>query len=61
VHAGDLHLVLLEEVQAVGPVLHHDAALLDVFRVVIGGADAVGVGVRELGVYPNLRIAQFFG
>ena len=58
-HAGDLHLVLLEEVQAVGPILHHHAALLDVLGMVIGGADTVGVGVRELGVHPDLRIAQF--
>jgi hypothetical protein len=38
-------------VQAIGPVLHHHpAALLYVFGMVVGGADAVGVGVRELGV-----------
>ena len=43
--AGDLDLVLLEQVEPIGPILHHHAALLDVFGVVVGGADAIGVGM----------------
>jgi hypothetical protein len=51
VAAGDLDLVLLEQVQAVGPILHHHATLLDVLGVVVSRADLVRVGVRELGIH----------
>jgi hypothetical protein len=54
-----LHLMLLEQIQAISPVLHHHPALLDVLGMIVGGADTVGVGVRELGVHPDLWIAQF--
>mmetsp|Transcript_12864 Transcript_12864/g.30208 ORF Transcript_12864/g.30208 Transcript_12864/m.30208 type:complete len:257 (+) Transcript_12864:2093-2863(+) len=59
VAAGDLDLVLLEQVQAIRPILHHHAALLDVLGVVVGRADLVRVGVRELGIHPLLRVAEF--
>lgn len=57
--AGNLDLILLEQVQAIGPVLHHDATLLDVFGMVVGRADPVRVGMRELGVHPFLRVPEF--
>ena len=44
--AGDLDLVLLEQVQAIGPILHHHAALLDVLGMVVGRADLVWIGMR---------------
>ena len=57
--AGNFDLILLEQVQPVGPVLHHDAALLDVLGVVVGRADPIRIGMRKLGVYPLGRIPQF--
>ena len=57
--AGNFDLILLEQVQTIRPVLHHDAALLDVLGMVVGCADPIRIGMRKLGVYPLGRVPQF--
>ena len=57
-HAGRLDLVLLEEVEPIGPVLHHAATLLHVLGMVVGRADLVGIDMRELCIHPDLRVAD---
>ena len=57
-HARCFDQVLLEEIEPVGPILHHPPPLLDVLGVVVGGADLVGIDVRELCVHPHLRVAD---
>src|SRR3546814_5851915 len=49
---------LLEEVEPIGPVLHHAATLLHVLGMVVGRADLVGIDMRELCIHPYLRVAD---
>src|SRR5690606_35569367 len=57
--ACHLRLALLEQVQGIGPILNHQPASLDVLGMAVSSAAAVWIGMRELSVYPDLRIAQF--
>ncbi|MBB2162433.1 hypothetical protein [Gluconacetobacter sacchari] len=50
--ADRLHLVLLEQIQTIRPILHHAPARRYLTGVVVGGADAMRVGMRQLGVDP---------
>src|SRR3546814_15374067 len=56
--AGSLHVALFEQVEAVGPILHHPAAWLDVLGMVIGRTDFIWIGVGKLGVNPLLKVAE---
>lgn len=58
VRAGRFDLALFEQVEAVGPVLHHPAARFHVLGVVVGRTHLVWVGMRKLRVHPNLGIAD---
>lgn len=56
--ARSLHVSLLQEIQPVGPVLHHPAPWLNVLGMVVRRADLVGIGMGQLGIHPDLGIAN---
>ncbi len=56
--ARGFHFALFEQVEPIGPVLHHPTARLNVLGVVVGRTHLIGVGMGKLRVHPNLRVAN---
>ena len=53
-----LELILLQQIQAVGPVLHHASSLFDVLGMVVGPAYRVRIDMGKLRINPLVRITN---